>query len=255
MSITATQVNELRKRTGVSMMLCKKALEESGGDDEKAIEILRKKGAAKAASKAGRETSEGLVVAKVEGNKASIAKLLCETDFVAKNEEFIKIVNDAAELAIKEGAESAKATAEQPIKDLFAKLGENMSIEVQVLEGEGIGDYVHSNSKIGTLVSLKDSDVEKAKDVAMHVAAMDPAVVNPDEVSDELVAKEREIWAEQLKNEGKPEEIIGKIMMGKEKKFRGESALMQQTFVKDGEKTIEQYLSGNSVVKFIRMAI
>lgn len=255
MSITATQVNELRKRTGVPMMLCKKALEEAGGDDEKAIEILRKKGEAKAATKADRETSEGVVITKIQGNKAAIVKLLCETDFVAKNEEFKKIANDAVEKAITEGADVAKESAEQPIKDLFTKLGENMSIEVRVLEGEGIGDYVHSNSKIGTLVHLQSSDIGKAKDIAMHVAAMSPAVVSPDQVSDELVVKEREIWAEQLKNEGKPEAIIGKIMEGKEKKFREESALMKQSFVKDSEKTIEQYLEGNSVVEFVRMAI
>ncbi len=255
MSITATQVNELRKRTGVSMMLCKKALEEAGGDDEKAIDILRKKGEAKAVSKAGRETTEGIVVTKVENNKAAIVKFLCETDFVAKNEEFKKIANDAVETALAEGADAAKSAAEQPVKDLFAKLGENMSIEVRVLEGEGIGDYVHSNCKIGTLIHLQSPDVEKAKDVAMHVAAMDPVVVSPDQISDDLVAKEREIWAEQLKNEGKPEGIIDKIMMGKEKKFREESALMKQSFVKDNEKTIEQYLEENSVVEFVRMAI
>lgn len=255
MSITATQVNELRKRTGVSMMQCKKALEETGGDEEKAIEFLRKKGAAKAAEKADRTTSEGVIITKVEGNKAAIVKLLCETDFVAKNEEFRKIANDAVEVALKEGADSAKESAQQPIKDLFAKLGENMSMEVKVMEGEGIGDYVHGNFKIGTLISLKSQDTEKAKDLAMHVAAMNPVVINPEEISDEDVAKEKEIWKVQLKNEGKPEEIIDKIMMGKERKFREESALIKQSFVKDGDKTVEQYLEGNSVTEFVRMSI
>ncbi len=255
MSITASQVNALRQRTGVSMMLCKKALEEANGDEEKAIEILRKKGEAKAATKADRETSEGVVVTKVADNKAAIVKLLCETDFVAKNEEFKKIANDAADKALTDGTEAAKASQEQPMKDLFTKLGENMSIEVKVLEGEGIGDYVHSNCKIGSLVKLKDSDSEKARDIAMQVAAMDPEVVNPEDVSDESVAKEKEIWADQLKQEGKPEEIIGKIMEGKERKFREENALMKQSFVKDGDKTVEQYLEGNSVTEFVRMSI
>ncbi len=255
MSIAATQVNELRKRTGVPMMLCKKALEEAGGDDEKAIDILRKKGEAKAATKAGRDTSEGVVVTKIESNKAAIVQFMCETDFVAKNEEFQKIANDAVETAITEGADAARAASDQPVKDLFTKLGENMAIEIKVLEGEGIGDYIHSNSKIGTLVLLQSSDIEKAKDIAMHVAAMSPVVVSPDQVSEELVLREREIWAEQLKNEGKPEAILDKIMEGKEGKFREESALMKQKFVKDNEKTIEQYLEGNSVVEFVRMAI
>ncbi len=130
-----------------------------------------------------------------------------------------------------------------------------MSIEIQVMEGEGIGDYVHSNSKIGTLVNLKSADEEKAKDVAMQVTAMNPAVINPEEISDDLVTKERAIWIDQLKQEGKPEAILDKIMMGKEKKFREESALMKQSFVKDGDKTIEQYLDGNTVVEFMRVAI
>lgn len=255
MSITASQVNSLRQRTGVSMMQCKKALEESGGDEEKAIEILRKKGAAKAAEKADRVTSEGVVITKTDGNKAAMVKLLCETDFVAKNEDFRKIAENAADVALKEGAEAAKKSQEQPMKDLFTKLGENMSMEVKVMEGEGIGDYVHSNCKIGTLVSLKSPDAEKARDVAMQIAAMNPQVINPEDVSDDDVAKEKEIWKEQLKKEGKPEEIIDKIMMGKEKKFREENALMKQAFVKDGDKTVEQYLEGNTVVEFHRMAI
>lgn len=255
MSITVSQVNSLRQRTGVSMMQCKKALEESGGNEEKAIEILRKKGAAKAAEKADRATKEGIVITKIKGNKAAIVKLLCETDFVAKNEEFRKIAKDAADVAIKKGAAAAKESQEQALKDLFTKLGENMSIEVRVMEGLGIVDYIHLNSKIGVLVNLNKPDSGKAKDIAMQVAAMSPSVINPDEVSDELVAKEKEIWAAQLKNEGKPEGIIDKIMAGKERKFREESALMKQSFVKNGDQTIEQYLEGNTVTEFIRMAI
>jgi elongation factor Ts len=255
MSITAAQVNSLRQRTGVSMMQCKKALEEVGGDEEKAIDLLRKKGAAKAAEKADRATNEGVVVTKVEGGKAAIVKLLCETDFVAKNEEFLKIANDAAETALKDGAEAAKSAAEQPMKDLFTKLGENMSIEVKVMEGEGIGDYIHSNCKIGTLVNLKSPDADKARDIAMQVAAMNPLVISPDEVADEAVEKEKEIWRDQLLNEGKPEEMLDRIMMGKEKKFREESALLKQAFVKDGDKTVEEYLEDNTVTEFVRMSV
>jgi len=255
MSITASQVNSLRQRTGVSMMQCKKALEEAKGDEEKAIEILRKKGAAKAAEKADRVTREGVIVTKVKGNKAAIVKLLCETDFVSKNEEFRKIADIAADVALKKGAEAAMRSQDQAMKDLFTKLGENMSIEVKVMEGKGIGDYIHSNCKLGTLIKLKTPDEVKARDIAMQVAAMSPSVVNPEDVPDEEVAREKEIWKAQLKMEGKPEQIIEKIMAGKERKYREENALMKQTFIKDGEKTVEEYLEGNSVIEFIRIAI
>jgi len=253
--ITAQQVNELRKRTGVSMMQCKKALEETGGNEEKAIEILRKKGAAKAAEKADRATKEGIIVTKIENGKAAIVKLSCETDFVAKNSEFQSIANNATDVALAKGAEAAIESQEGAIKELFAKLGENMSIEVKVLEGDGLADYVHTNGKVGTILNLSQADPEKGRDVAMQVTAMNPLVIRPDEVSEALVFKERDIWAEQLKNEGKPAEIIGKIMEGKERKFREECALMKQSFVKDGEKTVEQYLEGNTVTVFERMAI
>jgi elongation factor Ts len=236
-------------------MQCKKALEEANGNEEKAIEILRKKGAAKAAEKADRATKEGFVVTKVTADKAAVVKFLCETDFVAKNDEFRKIAMDSAEMALKKGAEATKEAMESAVKELFTKLGENMSLEIKVLEGKGIGDYIHSNSKIGVLVNLKNPDNDKAKDVAMQIAAMNPNVIHPSEVSDDMVAKEKEIWRAQLKQEGKPEAMLEKIMMGKEKKFREESALMKQVFVKDGNKTIEEYLEGNTVTHFIRMAI
>lgn len=250
--ITAQQVNDLRKRTGISMMSCKKALEEANGDEEKAIEILRKKGAAKAAEKADRETKEGIILSKVHGHKAVIVKLSCETDFVSKNEEFKGIAEQAAMTALASGIEAAKEEAEPKIKELFAKLGENMSIEVDLIEGEGVGEYVHNNAKVGAIVKLSSKDAEKARDVAMHITAMNPMVVSPDQLPEDLVIKEREIWTEQLKAEGKPAEIMDKIMMGKEKKFREESALIKQSFVKDGEKTVEQYLENNSVHSFIR---
>jgi len=255
MPITAAQVNDLRQRTGISMMACKKALEEAGGDEEKAIDILRKKGAAKAVEKADRATKEGIVMTKVKDDKAVIVKLSCETDFVAKNEEFVAIAKKAVETALKSGVEAAKTEADPVIKALFTKLGENMGIDVSVIEGEGVGEYIHTNSKVGTIVKLSSKDAVKARDVAMHITAMNPVVVSPEDLPEDVVIKEREIWTEQLKNEGKPEEMIGRIMIGKEKKFREESALIKQTFVKDGEKTVEQYLEGNSVKSFVRMAI
>ncbi|MBN1258976.1 translation elongation factor Ts [Candidatus Peregrinibacteria bacterium] len=253
--ITASQVNDLRQRTGISMMACKKALEEAGGDEEKAIEILRKKGAAKAAEKADRVMKEGKVIIKTAPGIGVIVKILCETDFVSKNEEFIKIGEKAAETAVKKGMEAAKTEADVALKDLFAKLGENMGIEIEVLKGENIESYLHTNERVGTLVNLKKKDAEKGRDVAMHITAMKPEVVRPEEVKEDVVIKEREIWKEQLKTEGKPEAIWDKIMMGKEKKFREEMALLKQAFVKDASQTIEQFLGDNTVEKFIRMSL
>jgi elongation factor Ts len=255
MAITASQVQSLRERTNASMMACKRALEEAQGDEEKAIELLRKRGEAKAAEKAGRETHEGAIVTEIRGNKAAIVKLTCETDFVAKNEEFRATAKKICDIALAKDAAAAVEAAQPLIKELFGKLGENMNVEVEVVEGEGLGDYVHSNSKIGVVVSLKSPDGEKAKDVAMHVAAMSPKVIHPDEITTEMVDKEKEIWRELLKTEGKPEAMHDKIMVGKEKKFREEHALLKQVFVKDGQKTVEEYLSGNSVVTFKRLSI
>lgn len=255
MAITAAQVNELRQRTGISMMACKKALEEANGNEEKAIDILRKKGIAKASEKADRKTKEGIIITKVKADKAVIVKLSCETDFVAKNEEFVAIAKKAVETALKSGVDAAKTEADPALKALFTKLGENMSIEVDAIEGDGVGEYVHTNSKVGTIVKLTSKDATKARDVAMHITAMNPVVVNPEDLPEDVVIKEREIWTEQLKNEGKPAEMIGRIMIGKEKKFREESALVKQSFVKDGEKTVEEYLAGNSVISFIRKAV
>ena len=255
MAITAAQVKALRDRTGVSMMGCKKALEEANGDEEKAIEILRKKGEAKAATKANRETKEGIVLAKEEGNKAVMVTQYCETDFVAKNEEFVAIANKAVETALSSGVDAALEEANAALKELFTKLGENMSIEIDMVEGDGLGSYVHTNGKIGVVLTLESDDTEKARAVAMHIAAMNPLVISPDEVSDELVAKEKDIWVDQLKNEGKPENMIDQIMMGKERKFREEAALLKQAFVMDPDKTIEQFLDGNMITKFIRKAI
>lgn len=255
MAITASQVNELRQRTGVSMMQCKKALEEANGNEEKAIEILRKKGAAKAAEKADRVMKEGVVVAKVKGDKAVLVKLTCETDFVSRNPEFVALANHAADEALKHGAAEAEKSEEAPLKELFTKLGENMALQIKTLEGKGIGTYVHTNSKIGVAVNLKETDEEKARDIAMHIAAMGPKHIRPEDIPADEIEKEKSIWRELLRNEGKPEAMFEKIMMGKEKKYREESALLKQSFVKNGEQTVEQYLSDNTVVSFHRISI
>jgi elongation factor Ts len=253
--ISAKTVMELRNKMGVSMMACKKALVEADGDMEKAIDILRKSGAAKADKKANRETGEG--AAAVFGR--AVLSLRCETDFVARNEDFIDALNNLVKEADANGEESAKEMFESNKTDLITKLGENISFgEGKVLtEGDTVGGYLHSNRKIATLVSLSGGTEELAKDIAMHVAANAPQVISPEDVADEDVAKEKEIWAQQLKNEGKPENIIEKIMMGKEKKFREEGALLKQPFVKDPEVTIEKLLqdAGAQIESFVRITV
>lgn len=256
MPVTAQQVASLRERTGVGMLAVKKALDEASGDEEKAIEILRKRGEAQAVKKAARDQSEGCIFIAQEGSKAALVQLACETDFVAKGDDFQSTGKELASKALSEDADAAKSHAESIVPDLVNKLGENISFaEVKVVEGSPLGTYVHTNKKIGVIVTLEGGDETKARDVAMHAAAMAPEFVNPEDVSAEIVEKEKEIWKEQLTKEGKPAEIQEKIMMGKEKKFREESALMKQPFAKDPTMTIEKYLDGTKVVEYVRMAV
>lgn len=237
-------------------MAVKKALDEANGDEEKAIEILRKRGEAQAVKKAARDQSEGCVFLAQEDGKAALVRVACETDFVAKGDDFQNAGKEFAAKALSEGVDAAKTHAESVTPDLVNKLGENISLaDVKVIEGAPLGTYVHTNSKIGVIVTLDGGDETKARDVAMHAAAMAPEFVNPEDVSEEAVNKEKEIWKEQLTKDGKPAEIQEKIMMGKEKKFREESALMKQPFAKDPSISIEKYLDGAKVVEYVRMAV
>lgn len=242
--VSIDQIKELRDITGISITACKKALEEAGGDMEKAIELLRKKGEAKAAERKERTAGEGAVAIAGDDSKKAMVLLACETDFVARSDEFMTAAQGLAEKVLAEGAD-IDLTAEA--SDLGIKLGEKIEVtEKAVVEGEMIGAYIHSNNKIGVLVSVESSaSAEQAGDVAMHVAAMNPSVVKPEEISAELVAKEREIWTEQLKQEGKPENIMENILAGKENKFRSEGALMTQPFVKNPDQTVADYLGGD----------
>ncbi len=253
MAITAQQVKELRDRTGVAMMACKKALTETDGDIDKAIEILRKKGAAKASDKADRSTSEGRVA--ISGR--AIVKILCETDFVGKNDKFISFVQEIADKASTDGVSAAKDLFESIKTDKIQEIGENIVLEsIEVLEGGDIVDgYIHTNGKIGVLIALDGGTNEQAKDLAMHAAAMNPICANPEDVDKDLIEKEKEIAKEQLQNEGKPENIIDKIIEGKIKKFCAERALTSQSFVKDPSMTVSQYLGNAKLVKFIRVSI
>lgn len=257
MEVTLDQIKELREMTGVSMMACKKALEESEGNIDNAIDLLRKKGEAKSVDRAARETHQGVVAIKASDKKVAIVKLACETDFVSRGDDFVSLANGLAEKLFN-GDVSESDTEIQDVKDAMLKTGENIQVGgMKVLEGDVLGTYVHSNNKIGVVVSLKGGSSELARDVAMHAAATNPICSSPDEVSQELVDKEKEIWKDQLSKEGKPAEMIDKIMMGKEKKFREEHALLKQNFVKNPEQTIEQLLSssGAELISFYRLAI
>lgn len=255
-TISASAVASLRARTGVSMLACKEALEEAGGDEEKAIELLRKRGLSQAAKKADRDQKEGLVFIKESGAKAAVVLIRCETDFVARDANFQNAGNAIAEEALNAGEDAAKAVAEKLLPELVQKLGENITLgNVYVVEGKVLGTYLHSNAKIGVVVALDGGTAEHARDTAMHAAAFNPGVVSPDDVTEDSVKKEKDIWAEQLAKEGKPAPIMEKIMLGKEKKFREENALLTQAFAKDPSKTVQQYLAGNNVTAYVRVSV
>jgi elongation factor Ts len=260
MSISAQDVNKLRQMTGAGMMDCKKALTEAGGDFEKAIEILRKKGQKVSASRSDKEAKEGSVFVKVSEDRkeAVLIALNCETDFVAKNEEFQALGNLIASTAFnnkpadKESLLSLQAgglTLNDKIVELVGKIGEKIEVSEYVLmKGEAIVPYIHAGAKLGVLVSLKGvngKDVTDAgKDVGMQIAAMNPVAVDEKSVDKSIIEKELEIAKAQILAEGKPENMVEKIAQGKLNKFFKESTLLHQAFVKDNSKTVAQYLDG-----------
>jgi elongation factor Ts len=262
MAITAQEVNKLRQMTGAGMMDCKKALTEAEGDFEKAIDILRKKGQKVSASRADRETKEGTIVTHVsaDGTVGTLLSLTCETDFVAKNEGFVSFANELLNIATSNHCASTEEilalpyesiTVQDKIIEMTGKIGEKIEIShYEVIKGETVVPYIHSNGKLGVLVSLvntKGADVEEAgKDVAMQIAAMNPVAVDKDGVDASTVEREIEIGKDQARQEGKPEEMLEKIALGKLQKFYKESTLLSQVFVKDNAKTIAQYLDGVS---------
>ncbi|MFL0195919.1 translation elongation factor Ts [Clostridium sp. WILCCON 0269] len=266
--ITAQMVKELRERTGAGMMDCKKALNEAGGEPEKAVEILREKGLAAAAKKSGRIASEGLVKTYVseDGKVASIVEVNCETDFVAVNADFVGFVDDLAkQISLSKSAAVEQLDEEKYISDntktvketlvnLIAKLGENMAVRrfdrLSVSNGL-IESYIHGGGRIGVLVKLeceKESGIlkEVAKDIAMQVAATNPLFLNKEAVDDSTLDKEKEIYKVQALNEGKPEKIADKIVMGRVQKYYKENCLIEQVWVKDSDLTIDKYLKNKS---------
>lgn len=258
--ISLSSIKELRESTGISMMKCKSALEEANGDIEQAREILRKQGEKDAAKKSERTTGEGRVVLKIsEDKKSAVAvQILCETDFVARGDDFIKFTDDIASIALEKGAEETPAATENLIQEGIQKIGENIQLgKVESVEANVVSGYTHSNNKIGVLVALSEGSEEVGRDIAMQIAAMNPRYLNPEDVPEEEIAKEKEIASEELAKEGKPTEIVEKILEGKLRKFCDEQSLVKQAFVKDSSKTVEQYLqeNGAKIEKFVRLAI
>ena len=278
--ITAKMVQDLREKTGAGMMDCKKALNEAGGDMEKAVEDLRKSGMASASKKAGRLASEGLIDIHVEGDVAAIVEVNSETDFVAKTPDFQNFVKSVAQhvakkrpadlaALLKQTPEGAKADFETLTKEMVAKIGENLSIRrFQVLEaaaGEKFGSYLHMGSKIGALVKVK-GDAAKLnndllKDLAMHVAAASPRFLHREQIPADVRAKEKEIYLAQLQESGKPKEMLEKIVEGKLGKFASEVCFIEQIFVKDptGKKSVLKHLQetdpSGQVVEFLRFQV
>ena len=268
--VTASQVKELREKTGAGMMDCKKVLTETDGDMEKAIELLRERGIAKAAKKSGRVAAEGLVEAYVseDGKTGAIVEVNSETDFVAKNEEFKNFVmnvakqvveknpKDVEELLAQDSIEVPGKTVNEVLIDKIATIGENMNIRrFERFESEGLVEkYIHGDGKISVLVNMKKVNKEVAKDICMQIAAARPEYLNEAAVPAERVEKEKEILKAQTMNEGKPEAIAEKIVLGRIGKFYSEICLVDQAFVKDPNKKVSQLLAetDSEVVAFAR---
>ncbi len=254
-------IKKLRDETGAGIGDIKKALDEAGGDETGAVEILRKSGQKIAAKKAERSTNEGLVAMHQEGNKIAVVALACETDFVARNENFISAVDIFSKKLLEVGKDEFAKWAEAEIQNnLIVKIGENIKLGgFDIIEsssaGEIIGSYLHANNKIASVVVLTGGDEEKAKDVAMHVAAMNPTYLKPEDVPADVLEKEKEIYREQLKKEDKPEEMLEKILEGKVQKFYAEVCLIKQQYIKDDKLTIEKYLGEAKVERFIRISL
>lgn len=254
--VSASAVSSLRTRTGVSILACKEALEEASGNEEEAIGILRKRGMLEAAKRAARDQNEGQVFLKEAKGTAALVLLRCETDFVARDAALQSAGRGIVSVLLAEGQPAAEQLAQQAIPDLVNRLGENISLaEMHRISSPVLGSYVHSNAKIGVIIGLEGGTVAQARDAAMHAAAMNPLYVAAEDVSIEVVEKEKDIWREQLMREGKPATIVGKIMIGKERKFRAENALLTQPFVKDPDKTVGQYLAPAKVTAYVRVSV
>ncbi|BFM06175.1 translation elongation factor Ts [Halioxenophilus aromaticivorans] len=265
-AVSAALVKDLRERTGLGMMECKKALKEADGDIELAIENLRKASGLKAAKKADRTAADGVVAAKTaeDGSYAVVLEINSETDFVARDEGFLGFVNTVLDKAFADKQADVAALMagelESAREALVQKIGENISVRrVSVVEANGgaVGVYVHSNNRIAAAVQVSNSDVDLAKEVAMHVAAVSPRVNKPEDMPQELLEKEKDIIKAQPDMEGKPDNIVEKMMVGRINKFLKENSLVQQPFVKNPDVTVGQLAkdAGADVVGFVRLEV
>jgi len=262
--VTAALVKQLRDKTGAGMMDCKKALTEAGGDMVLAIDNLRKSSAVKAAKKAGRTAADGLLGLKVadDGKKAALVEINIETDFAAKNEKFIAFVGRVTDAIFEQGSDDIMAIdgIDAERETLVQEIGENVALRraAFVDAGDGvISQYLHSDNRKATLVVLKGGDSELGKDIAMHITAVNPMVVNQSEVPEAAIAKEREIAAGQAAESGKPPEIVEKMVEGKVRKFLAENSLVDQPFVKDSNMKVSKLLkdAGAEVASFVRYEV
>lgn len=266
----ASDVKDLRERTGAGMLDCKKALEACNGDLEKAIDWLREKGISKAAKKATRVAAEGLCEIKVNGNSAVIIEVNSETDFVAQNEEFTSFVDYLATVILNNDLKTNEdvlnfvddgETINDKIVSKIAKIGEKIDFrrfeKVNKKDNEVFGSYKHMGGRIGTLVVLSDTTEEIAKDVAMHIAAMNPVAITKEEVPSELVEREKKVIKEQVMQEGKPEDIAEKMVIGRLNKFYKEVCLEEQQFIKDNNTNVKQYVesNGGKIVSMVRFSV
>ncbi len=263
MTIKAQDVKELREKTGLGMMECKKALEEAKGNLEEAIKNLRKSSALKAEKKASRTAVEGIITSKISDKVITFVEVNCETDFVAKDENFINFCEQALKVAVETSSkenllDQVSESMEKQRMSLVQKIGENIIIrKVKKITGEVLESYIHSNKKIAAGVSLEQGSPEIAKEVAMHVAASNPIVLSPEDLDDSYINSEREIFRSQVEKEDKPEEIKEKMIQGKLNKQLADVSLLKQPFVKDPSKSVEAFLSESNtkISSFIRIEV
>ena len=263
MTIKAQDVKALREKTGLGMMECKKALQEADGNLDDAIKNLRKSSALKAEKKASRTAVEGLILSKLSDKEIIFVEVNCETDFVAKDENFVSFCNETLNTAIKHSSkkdlldEVSKSMEDQRMS-LVQKIGENIIIrKIEKVSGDILESYIHSNNKIAAGVSLQEGSKDIAKEIAMHIAATNPLVISPEDLDESYINSEREIFRSQVEKENKPEEIREKMIEGKLNKQLADVSLLKQPFVKDPSKTVEVFLSESNakISSFIRMEV
>ena len=259
--ISASAVKELRERTGLGMMDCKNALVQSSGDMDLAIETLRKSSGMKAAKKAGRIAADGIISSRVGNGIGVIVEVNCETDFAAKNQDFLAFADSVTQRVFEGRISNIESIDFEDVREkLVQKIGENITIRrSEIIEDAdaSISNYIHGNKKIGVLLAVSGGDYALAQDIAMHIAAMNPLVVSPEQVSSELVEKEREIYRAQAEESGKPQEIVEKMVDGRVRKYLAEISLTEQPFVKDSEKKVGDLCSssGAKIVRFVRYEV